>query len=258
LVRRTPEPVQGASKRVTRSQVDDDDDERPSKAASATKKAAPSHSTNGDQIRAGWTAAQETADSTSSYAQNLKLQSNVQIIKFLQPSPYASFRRHWIDRVGVGKRAYTCLQSFGKECPLCNIGDKASSVTAFNVAVVGDDGEPMLKSWDTGVKIMNVIKGFASDPKVGPLDKASLYFGVSKSTSGQRQQVQTNLFPIRSRDLEEDYGIKPLSAERLESLAAKVYDAEIIPVSTRHELDEIAAEMIDEDAVPSKGGWDND
>ena len=60
--------------------------------------------------------------STSSYAQSLKLEDKSQVIKFLEDTPYANFRRHWVERTtkdGQTLRAYGCPKTVGKECPLC-------------------------------------------------------------------------------------------------------------------------------------------
>lgn len=210
-----------------------------------------------DHLRGGWGASQETIDSTSSYAQPFKPETNSQIIKILEERPYVSFRRHWIDRVGMGKRAYTCLMSVGKSCPLCDIGDKPGAVTSFNIAVIADDGEAMVKSWDCGVKITKTLQGYAQDPKIGPLNRRPLYFAVSKSAGDKKQQVQTNVNPVRERDLVEDWHTPPLSDEALEKLIARAYKPEIVELPTTKELEEIAAEMTGEDIETddSGGGW---
>jgi hypothetical protein len=209
--------------------------------------------TAGEEIRGGWGASQEIIDSTSQYAQAFKPEKNSQVIKLLEGKPYASFRRHWIERVGIGKRAYVCLQSVGRDCPLCNAGDKPGAVTAFNVAVCGDDGNAVVKSWDCGVKITQQLKTMNADPKIGPLDKRSLYFLVSKTEATQRQQVTTMVNPVRERDLLEDYGIPPLSDEQLASLQTKCYTVDIIQMTPLHEMEEIAAEITGEDTGQAPG-----
>ena len=72
-------------------------------------------STNGDEeavttkkapvdspIRGGWTEGQKQMDSTSSFAQTLKLEEKSVVIKFLDDTPYANFRRHWVERSHQG------------------------------------------------------------------------------------------------------------------------------------------------------------
>jgi hypothetical protein len=209
----------------------------------------------GEAIRGGWGASQEAIDSTSSYAQAFKTTTDTQIIKFLQATPYAAFRRHWIDRVGIGKRAYVCLQTIGKDCPLCDIGDKPGAVTAFNIALLSDDGVAAVKSWDCGVKLTQQLKTYHNDPKIGPIDKPTLYFAVSKSEATKRQQVTTMVNPVRERDLLEDWKTPPLDEPQIVKLNDNCYTADIITVPSRRELEEIAAEMTGEDYEEQPKGW---
>ena len=152
-------------------------------------------------IRGGWGASQETIDSTSSYAQTFRPSKDLQVIRFMEGKPYASFRRHWIDRVGLGKRAYTCFSAIGKDCPLCMVGDKPTAVTAFNVALCTRPGGAVIKSWECGVKITQQLKTYSNDPKIGPLDKPGMYYTVAKSETQARQQSVTMVNPVRGRDL---------------------------------------------------------
>lgn len=249
-----PAPVTGVSKKVSQQRpVDDDDDgdldERPTMGKGVDR--APEYEEA--EIRGGWGAAQETIDSTSNYAQNFKTTTDTQIIKFLEAKPYASFRRHWIDRIGIGKRAYVCYNSIGKDCPLCDVGDKPGAVTAFNIALLNDDGTALVKSWDCGVKLSQQLKTYNADPKIGPLDKRSIYFTVSKTEASQRQQVTTMVNPVRARDLQEDWNTPPLDDNQLARLMEKCYTADIITLPSRRELEEVAAEMTGE--APNEKGW---
>jgi len=239
----------GVSKRVAPRATNGDEDEAYDPVVDTD------HGDEGtDTIRGGWGASQETIDSTSNYAQNFKPTKDAQVIKILDARPYASFRRHWIDRVGIGKRAYVCLQSVGKDCPLCDVGDKPGAVTAFNIALCSDDGQPVLKSWDCGVKLTQQLRTFNNDPKIGPLDKRTLYFAVSKSEAQQRQQVSTMVVPIRERDLEEDWKTPPLTDTAIERIKEKAYTVDIIQMPRRAELEEVAAELTGEDAEKPWGG----
>jgi hypothetical protein len=267
MMKRTPAPVKAVSKKVPGG----GGVARPNGAAPApvkkvapTKAAAPRKLNEDDDedaltpadLRGGWTAAQETIDSTSTWAVTFKPATTTQVIKFLQQMPFASFRRHWIQRL-AGRRAYTCLQSFNRDCPLCDVGDRASAVSSFNIAVCGDDGEATLRAWDCGVRITQTLKTFANDQKVGPLDKRSLYFAVSKTESTNRQQAQTLVTPARERDLQEDYNIPPLSDEDIERLLEKAYTNEVVQMNTAKELQAVADELMNEDSGTQGQGWGN-
>lgn len=200
-------------------------------------------------IREGWSAGKQTMDATSSYAQAFKPEKDMQIVKFLQDKPYASWRRHWVERQGQQgtiKRPYACPETVGKECPLCKIGDKVQGVSSFNVAVIGDDGVPILKTWDVGVKLFNVLANYNADPKVGPLVKG--YFGVTQSGGGGGRrsggQVQTNVSPISPTALKADYDVIAPSTAELGRL--KLYTRDVIEIPKRSELEEVAQELASE------------
>jgi hypothetical protein len=195
---------------------------------------------NAEPIHSGWTAGQQVMDSSSAFAQALRLGENVQIIKFLEDQPYANYRRHWVDRQtpkGPSTIPFTCLESVGRDCPLCDIADRPQAVSAFNVVLVGDDGQVILRTWDVGARLFNVLKAYATDPKVGPLSKG--YFAVSQT--GKRSTTQTNVTPIRENRLTEDYEIPEPQPEALRK--AGTYDSSIIRIPKRSELEEIAAEI---------------
>ena len=213
-----------------------------------TKEARPLAPNYQDGVRSGWGASQEAIDSTSQYAQTFKTETKATIIKFLEETPYAAFRRHWVDLRMVGKRPFMCLQSVGRDCPLCAIGDKPGAVTAFNIALLSDDGVAAVKSWDCGVKLTQQLRTYHNDPKIGPLNKRTLYFAVSKTEATKRQQVSTMVNPVRERDLKEDWQVPPLDDAQIERLLENCYTADILEVKTRRELEEVAAEITGEDA----------
>ena len=72
------------------------------------------------EIKGGWTEGDKQMDSTSSYAQTFKLEEKTQVIKFLEDTPYANFRRHWIERTtkeGKTIRAYGCPKTVRQGVP---------------------------------------------------------------------------------------------------------------------------------------------
>jgi hypothetical protein len=215
---------------------DDEDDEPPT----PKKTGAKAPSSGADQIRGGWTDAQRQMDSTSSFAQSLKLEEKAVVIKFLEDTSYANFRRHWVDRTtkdGKTTRAYTCLQTVGKNCPLCEIGDRAQAVAAFNVALIGDDGQVLIKSWDVGPRLYNVLKGYANDPKIGPLSRG--YFLVSKT--GKKGTVQHNVSSVSRTALRDDYDIEPPEQYELDALTK--YTPEIVEIPLPKDIRELAEEL---------------
>ena len=193
------------------------------------------------RIRGGWTESQKQHESTSSYAKTFKPTEQTQVIKFMQDAPYASYRRHWIDGVNENgqktTRAYTCPLSFDEPCPLCEVGDKPQAVTAFNIALIGDDGQVLLRSWDMGVRIRNVVKSYNSDPKIAPITR-NFYLA---SKTGQGTGTQYNLNPVRAASLEEDYDVRVPDQSEFDRL--ELYGPDIITVEPIKKLRELAREL---------------
>jgi len=257
-------PTKKAARKIPRQEPDDnymaeaedDEDERP------VPPRRPAAATNGDDvdddeeadgkvesgIRRGNSAARQIIDSTSSFAQAFKLTEQIQVIKFLEDDAYANYLRHWVERMtptGRQNRSYTCLRNFKKggvplDCPLCDAGDKAQAVVAFNIALIGDDGVATLKTFDLGPKLFGIVENYTRDPKVAPLTKG--YFLASRS--GKKGTVNYQLVPIKAHSLSDDYNIDPPTPEELKALG--LYDAGIITMPKRSELVEIAAEMADD------------
>lgn len=199
-------------------------------------------------FRGGWSAGKQQAEATSDFAQAFKPESSIQMIKFLDDAPYVNYRRHWVERNGATgkvKRPYVCPQTVGKNCPLCNVGEKPQAVSSFNVALIGDDGVPTLKTWDVGVKLFNVLAGFHEDPKIGPLTRG--YFAVSQTSAGKGSNkggsTQTNVIPVKPSQLYEDYSVTAPSDKELEAIGK--YDPDVVKLPKKGDLEEIAAELAD-------------
>jgi hypothetical protein len=245
-------PTKRAARQIPRRLDDDEDDAAPPRKPPITAVANGDADDEGDdedeapptkKIRRGNSAARQVIDSTSSFAQAFRLTENMQVIKFLEDDAYASYKRHWVERsspTGRVNRSYNCLDNWGKPCPLCDVGDKAQAVAAFNIALIGDDGVPTLKTFDCGPKLFGMVENLARDPKVAPLTKG--YFLASRT--GKMGTVNYSLVPIKAHSLSDDYDIDPPSPEELKMLG--VYDAEIITMPKTKELEGIAAEIADE------------
>jgi hypothetical protein len=221
---------------------DDDDDDDAADEEPAPRPSMKAPSKNGDaKIRGGWTEGQRQNDANSSFAKSWRPEERLTAIKFLEDAPYASFRRHWVDGVNdqgqKTTRAYTCPRSFDDTCPLCEIGHRTQSVNAFNIAVIGDDGQVLHRAWEVGVRVFNVLKSYSNDPKVMPLSR---HFFLANKT-GQKTNTQYNVSPIRAASLEEDYDIPapdPADFARIE-----LYDSSIVTVEPIKVLRELAREL---------------
>jgi hypothetical protein len=240
-----------APRRARRPVYETDEDDQPSGPTAdededdgEAEEAARVARTLANKIRGGWTEGQKVMDSTSTYAQALKLDENTQLIKFLDDTPYANYARHWVDRMIQGKpatRAYVCLGTVDQSCPLCGMGDRPQAVSAFNVALVGDDGQVLLKTWDVGARLFGVLKNYNNNAKIGPLSKE--FFSVSKTGKGGSTQFNVNA--VKARDLEEDWDLQPPSESELKSVGK--YDASILQIPKKSDLEELVDELSEYD-----------
>lgn len=204
----------------------------------------PSGGTSRLKVGRGWGASRRAIESTSSFAQNFKPVKEIQIVKFLEAEPYAAYARHWLERMIDGRkqlRTYLCLDSLGAPCPICDgLGDRPQAVSAFNVALIDDDGTVTRKSWDVGVKLLRQIQNAHEDSKLGPLTRP--FFAVSKSGTGPTSSVALNPI-LRASLLTEDYGV--VAPDEAELAALELYDESIIEIPKRSQLEEIVDELSD-------------
>jgi hypothetical protein len=190
-------------------------------------------------IKRGWGAADRVQEAASPYAQRFKVLEETQVIKFLEDEPYASFRTHWIDG-RQGQKSFVCLHDDPNGCPLCDSGNRPSTKFAFNIALLANGEEPVVKSFEVGVRLIDQLKNFHLDPRQGPLSKN--YWAVSKT--GKGAQTQTILQMVRERDLEE-WNLTAFTEDMMKVLMNNAYDPSIIQIPTRSELLEVATELLD-------------
>lgn len=205
-----------APKRSTRSRDDDDDDE-----PAPTKRV----------IKRGWGAAETVKNSSSSYAQKLKLEDEPILIKFLEDEPYASFHQHWLEG-RPGQKSFTCIADYDERgCPLCENGNRPAARFSFNVLLLSEDEDPQIKSYDVGTRVLDTLKGLNKSDKQGPLSRH--YWSVTRTGKGTTSS--TNHQMVKERDLE-DWHIEPLTDADIRSYKKKMYDESIVPVPSRKDL----------------------
>lgn len=192
-------------------------------------------------IQRGWGAAERVASESNGFATKFKLSEEAKIVKFLEDGPYASFRQHWIDRSGPGQRSYTCIADDPRGCPLCDAGHRASARYAFNVAVLAEDMEPVVNSFEVGARVFSQLKNYHNDKRTGPLSKN--YWAINKSGRGSTAATNTNM--IRERDLPEDWGLDPLTEDQIKVLTKKMYGPEIVQINSYRDLEKVAEEDLD-------------
>lgn len=152
------------------------------------------------------------------------------LIKFLDAIPFAGFWQHWIE-----KKPYTCLVN---DCPLCDIGDTPKQVDYYNIIEFTESG-PQLKLWQCTPNPIKAIKARVEGKRTSPISKEGLYFAVTKVVPANKY-AETVLDPVKSEDLKEDWDTDALTPEQIEEFGKQMYTKDIVQVTPRHELVELA------------------
>jgi hypothetical protein len=185
-------------------------------------------------IQTGWKAAKTAvAKSTKAFATDFRFDEDVQLIKFISDEPMA-FMQHWVNR--PGKKSFI---SIGEDDPLIAVGSKPDPKFAFTVLNLSDE-DPQLQLMVVGVRLCGQLEKLASNTKTGPLNRADLYWAVSKS--GQGTKTSYSIVPVKERDLAEEWEIDPVAAAELIK-TIKPLGPDALHTSTKAELAEIAREI---------------
>lgn len=214
---------------VRRRPVASASDETP--ATSTTKS-----SVNRSGVSRGW----GSASSGSSEAKRdtvrsdyLKVSKEKKIIHFVDEEPAVRFKRHY-----VGGRYQNCPESLGvledgMKCPLCEADVAASAAYMINVLDISEgadnDGTWPVKTYTFGKEVHDqLISLLESEPdKYDPINQEKWYFHIFQ-VGGEGERKSTKLQPLKARDVQEDYGIEPLTEDELEEASGKTYDEKSI------------------------------
>lgn len=229
-------------------QDDDDGDEPPRRASRGVKGTTsstrrPTKSRDEEETRRptrkGWGGAKRVKEMGGDFPEGLTLEEGEPVlVKFLEDEPFVSYRQHWIER--AGKKSWTCLED---DCPLCDIGDRPQSKFCFNVLLL-NEGEPVVKVWTVGSRVLSALEAHHQDKKTGPLTR--LYWEIKRTGKGTK--ANTNLQALKERDVEEDWeDVELLDDDVLAKYMKQCYTDESVQVQTRKQLREIASEIADDD-----------
>lgn len=195
----------------------------------------------------GWAGADRIVSTMpSDFADFYTVPKDPKLVKFLSDGPFASYRQHWAEWLGQGvKLSYVCL---GEDCPVCDVGDRASARICFNIIDFSDPKGPLNKVWVVGIKVSNILKKLnqGSQPRTGPLNAPDMYYSVYKSGgegSGKKAAgtTQFNIAHVKGRDVFDDWGVNPLSEEQIGRYTAKAFSKDqTVSVSTREQLQAVA------------------
>lgn len=186
-------------------------------------------------IGKGWGAASQTVKS-GNYKNSWKPEKGINLIKFLEDSPFSVIREHWFDRKEKeGKLAYICL---GDDCPLCDSGMEWTGAALFNILVIKDADDPIVTFWKTSGRMFEEIKTFAENDTTKPINRTDLYFEVKRT--GEGLQTRYALSRIRARDVQEEYKFDPYTDEEIAEFSKElVTEEEAFFVDSKETLKEV-------------------
>lgn len=162
------------------------------------------------------------------------------LVKFLEAQPFAAYYQHWVV-TDAGRRAFTCIGF--NDCPICARGEKAKSVDLINLVVLGET--PELKVWSMSPDPAAAVEERAIGKRTSPLDKAGLYFAISKK-KGSNGFFSYSVDAAREDELKDDWGVNPLTDAQLKTFVSQKFDSSVVRVHTEQELREVAKKYFDE------------
>lgn len=218
-------PISQAAKNAS-EYITDDIDERPSQSTSSTT-----------AVQSGWDAA-DSLTSVSEFPTEVKFEEGKhQVLKFLDENgPFAIYKQHFLKQKTSGKRSYVCI---GADCPLClKLDDRPENKRAFTVVNLTHPEGMQRQMLISGARLYQALHAAHYSPQ-GPLTKG--YWAVVRI--GKGPSTVYTVTPIKERDLEEDWNIDPVKAEKA-TTGVEVYTRNLIKEHTLDELDEIADALL--------------
>lgn len=162
------------------------------------------------------------------------------LVKFVEDSPFASYWQHWVQ-AGKKRRPYVCIID---DCPLCSLGLVPKPVDVINVIALEQDKDgnvtPKVYAWSMSADPAKAVRARAENKRTSPINKDQFYWAVSKET-GDNGFNTYHVDLVKAADLQDDYGIDPLTDAVVAELSSKGYtEADVAQRSTKRELQEVA------------------
>lgn len=181
---------------------------------------------------------------------------NKVLIKFLEEEPFDSYNQHWIEPQdlpsGVKRRSYICTDDEYYDdkgwdgCPLCEIGESAKTYSLFNVLDLTNPRKPEVKVWTAPPGVSDKLERASREKKTSPLNREDLYWEVELIKKSNKSEWE--IFPVKARDLQEDFDIEPFEADELDDFAQKLFPNReaVTKVDTYDDLAELADHLSDD------------
>lgn len=231
----------GRSRRSRDADPEEDDRPRRSRRDSDDSPREGSRRPSKSTVGKGWGGYDEVKGSGSDYVNTWKLPTKATLIKILDAEPFTTYAEHWLDEITKGKRSFVCL---GEDCPLCDdLGDRPSGYALFNILDLTNPDNPKVEVWKAGKRVAGMLKNYSDDKKTSPLNREDLYWSIFKS--GEKGgNVQTNLNPVKARDLLEDWDVDPFTDDELDEFEKDLHvEEDVVYINSRKDLKEVAENL---------------
>lgn len=231
MARMTRRPVAAAPAEDYDESGSVDMDKEPVEAAPAPRVAR--RSPAGGPIQSGWGAPAQNRRETVK-APYLTVDTKKKIVKILDDAPAVRYQQHWVVSV---KKFFTCIASEDTNCPLCAVGHNPSR--KFMMNVVDMENPDVVTTWSFGPQVAQLLQEHEENKPAFPLTGEKTYFFVWR-VKGANDRWENRIEFIRSRDLEEEQGIIPLTEAELDTLGENLYGEETIFIPSDKMLREAA------------------
>jgi hypothetical protein len=172
---------------------------------------------------------------------DFKKGSSKKLVKVLEAKPTAQWKQHYV--ASVRPPFLYCLQDDG--CPLCDEGHKSAWNFLLSVVEMNDNAAEV-RRWTFSWPVMETLRDsgipLIEGGKTIAVNDPNRYFVLTHIPGTGIQVV-----PVKGTDLEEDFGISPLTADELEELSQTSYGAETIFTKTASQLAVVARDLKDTD-----------
>ncbi len=228
-------PVKRRAKKAPRDEEDEYDEETGDEEADGEDTVDVPIARGDDAIK------QKRGSTDNAYFRYPQEEGEEQVVKFLEDEPW-SYEQHWVPR--KGKQSFPCI---GKECPLCEIGNKTTTKMVYTIVNLTMEESPV-QTLEVTATNYDTLRAFNKDKKTGPLTR--LYWALSrtkKTKSSGYGNYNYSFLPVKERDLDEDYGIDPdIADEAIKEGAKKIPSPQkVLGKVTRRALEDIADEAME-------------
>lgn len=218
-------------RRSSRSREDEDDD-RPRRGARRSSSREDSGGSRRRGGHGGFASYSQKKRTNSNFADEFKPTANSPVlIKILDAEPFDVYNQHWVeegDAAGKTRHSFVCLDDeyFGDAqedgCPLCDVGESASTYSLFNILDLTNPRKPEVKVWKTSPAVTDRLERASRDDKTSPLNREDVYFEVEMVKKSKK--TEWVIQPVKARDLEEDFDVEPFSDDELADFEENLFD----------------------------------